>query len=240
MSRDALAAEFRVDPAAALIGIVRDAGRAVRKKDILAMVVAAGVPEATADRAWSRLQPLIKDHPQVTVVRSRLYEWTADPVDPFEALVRLRRERKTRTPQWLVDSLAEVVNVGLRAGDPSARQLPPPDPDAREIAVRAAQERQWRIDVVRAVAEMAMAVEEITYKGADPDGIVERVRNQALARSLDPISAAGEQTTFDPAQHKPLADSPAAGSPVLVVRPGYRWRTDDEDLLIERAVVRTI
>jgi len=68
-----------------------------------------------------------------------------------------------------------------------------------------------------------MAVEEITYKGADADGLLERVRNQATARSLTPIGGSGERS-FDPSLHAPLAGSPGAGSPVVVIRPGIPGR----------------
>ena len=246
MSPKGVAARFRQDPGPALLDLIRDFRKPVGKREIVGTVTAAGIDEQVAENTWRRLLPLLKDHPRIRVVKSRSYEWASDPVGPTEALARMRRVRRTRTPPWLMDALAEVVESGLRAAARGSESgsVPKTKGDAGnhecERAVRAAQERQWRIDVVRAVAEVAMAVEEITYKGADPEGILERVRNRALAHSLAPIGRSGDETKFDPALHAPLVGSPDVGSPVLVVRPGYSWRGEAEDVLIERAVVRTV
>lgn len=241
MSQKAIATQFRQDPGPVLLDVIRGFGKPVGKGDVVSALVATSLAEKTVASAWTRLLPFLKDHPNVRVVRSRSYEWVSEQIGAAEALARMRRVHRLRTPSWLLDALADVVTSGLG----TTTEVPPPttaveDDTLREQAVRAVQERQWKIDVVRAVAELAMAVEEITYKGAEPEGILERVRNHALAHSLMPIGQSGEEAKFDPAVHVPLVGIPEVGSPVVVIRPGYSWHGDVEAVLIERAVVRTV
>ncbi|MGI5243252.1 hypothetical protein [Dactylosporangium sp. CA-139066] len=105
------------------------------------------------------------------------------------------------------------------------------------VGLRAAQERQVRIDVVRAMADLAAEVEELAADHAGSDVLVDRVRAIAAGSGLEPIGVAGADTAFDPAVHKPIAGRPAPGSQVSVIRPGYRWRTADDVVLMSKASV---
>ncbi|MET7419737.1 hypothetical protein [Dactylosporangium sp. NPDC005555] len=105
------------------------------------------------------------------------------------------------------------------------------------VGLRSAQERQIRIDVVRSLAELAAEVEELAADSTGPDVLIDRVRAMVAAHGLEPIGAAGADAAFDPAAHKPIAGRPAPGSQVTVLRPGYRWRTLDDVLVIGKALV---
>jgi hypothetical protein len=109
--------------------------------------------------------------------------------------------------------------------------------DTRSPEVRKAQERQLRIDAIRALAELAMEIEELTANEAEPAVMVEKVRAQATQAGLEPIGRAGEETTFDRSRHKPIGGAVRDGAPVYVVRPGYTWHAPDEDVLIGKAIV---
>lgn len=105
------------------------------------------------------------------------------------------------------------------------------------VQLRSAQDRQIRIDGIRALAELAAEVEELATDRLDGRMLVERVRMLASAHDLEPLGEAGTEAPFDPVIHDPLADSPQAGTTVTVIRPGYRWRPSDEDVLLDRALV---
>jgi hypothetical protein len=109
--------------------------------------------------------------------------------------------------------------------------------DTRSPEVRRAQERQLRIDAVRALAELAMEVEELTANEAEVAVLVAKVRARAHREGLEPIGRAGEETTFDRARHKPIGGGLRDGAAVYVVRPGYTWHAPDEDVLIGKAIV---
>jgi hypothetical protein len=111
------------------------------------------------------------------------------------------------------------------------------DTHHQQVSFRAAQDRQLRIDSIRTLAEMAIEVEELAANGAEPEVIIERVRALAEINELEPIGQVGQTTTYDPAQHRPLAGQPDTGSEVSVVRPGYTWHAEDDDVLLEKAIV---
>jgi hypothetical protein len=85
---------------------------------------------------------------------------------------------------------------------------------------------------------MAIEVEELAAKQASARAIIHRVRNRMKGLRLEPIGRAGEQVSFDRTQHQPIGPDIPDGAPVVVVRPGYVWRTSDKDVLIERPVVQ--
>ncbi|MEV7226953.1 hypothetical protein AB0M79_08005 [Polymorphospora sp. NPDC051019] len=110
----------------------------------------------------------------------------------------------------------------------------------RAVGMRAAQERQIRIDVVRALADLAAEVEEIVAAGGDAQVLVERVRGLAMAQGLEPVGSSGAPAKFDPTLHESVGRQPETGATVAVVRPGYRWRFADEEILLHRSVVSTM
>jgi hypothetical protein len=236
---------FTKDPAPVFLSVIEQSDTPLRAADIKAAVAERGVQPSVVDKKWEQARPLIKIHPRVRADKLR-YGWRSEPVAADEALAALVEKPARPLPQWLRDALGAVITAALESAAVSGGNSTTAEPTAAEPAtagadpaIRAAQERQWRIDVVRAVAELAMEAEEIAFKGADAELILERVQTRAALHSLQPIGQAGAQVAFDPAQHEPLAGDPAVGSAVFVVRPGYTWHARNEDVLIERAVVST-
>ena len=103
--------------------------------------------------------------------------------------------------------------------------------------MRAVQERQVRIDAVRALATVVSEVEELAAAGAGAGVTAERVRALAQAFGLAPIGRAGELTAFEPTWHEPIGARPPDDSEVCVIRPGYSWPTGEEDVLLCKAQV---
>jgi hypothetical protein len=106
----------------------------------------------------------------------------------------------------------------------------------RAVRLRTTRERRLQIEVVRTLADLAAEIEEMVTGGTTQEIIVERVRGLVGGQALHPIGAVGEETGFDPALHEPPADASEPGTPVRVVRPGYRWRTSEE-ILLHKALV---
>lgn len=73
----------------------------------------------------------------------------------------------------------------------------------------------------------------------DPDALRVAIGRAARDADLTPIGQAGGVTRFDRALHKPLGDWPSAGDWVEVVRPGYTYGRDGEDILLSKAVVES-
>ncbi len=107
------------------------------------------------------------------------------------------------------------------------------DLQGTEVTIRTAQERQIKIDVIRALADLAAEVEELTAAKAAPEILVERVRGLAATHSLRPIGNANDDAIFDPELHEPIYGTPEPEVPVLVIRPGYIWN----ELVLQRALV---
>jgi hypothetical protein len=119
---------------------------------------------------------------------------------------------------------------------PPVPQVPPPPPADLEREYQA-RKRQVEIDAVRALAELASEVEERTVNETKPQVLVHEVRAWVRRSGLEPIERAGEEIGFDRKKHKPIGGSIRDGALVVVVRPGYVWKTPTEDVLISKAIV---
>lgn len=107
------------------------------------------------------------------------------------------------------------------------------------IRLRSAQDRQIRIDAIRALATLAAEVEELATENTASATLVQRVRDLAAAAHLEAVGSAGEESAFDPNLHEPIVGSPESGTPITVIRPGYQWRPDGDDILLDKALVTT-
>jgi hypothetical protein len=94
------------------------------------------------------------------------------------------------------------------------------------------------IPLVRAFAALAIEVEELAVNEASARVVLHRVRAHARRLGLEPIGHAGESSTMDRMWHEPVGRPIPDGTPVVVVRPGYRWTSTNGDLLLARAVVQ--
>jgi predicted transcriptional regulator len=205
-----------------VLRILQDAGEPLTAAEVKKALQAEGLPKAEADKAWPTLQKRIKSHEQVVADGAR-YQWAAPPevvVAPAEALERLLNGDINGTEKA---ALAEVVRDALSSQDTS-----------EESAKR---QRQAEIDAVRLLAELASEVEELIVNETEPPVLIRQVRAWVKRSGLDPVGRAGEETKFDRTRHQPIIGRINDGAPVIVVRPGYIWKTRDEDVLLGKAVV---
>jgi hypothetical protein len=225
---------FSKDSVEIFIDILRGADKRITSTKIVGDLVERGLPKALVKKKWEQFRDgPVKYHPHIIHPRgATYYQWSEKPVSPDEALTRLLNllETKSKVKVPLRDELAELVRNGLKAASDIT-------PESDEARFRATQERQSRIDGLRAVADLAGEIEELAYSSGDPEVIVERVQTLVQARSLEQIGRSGEQTTFDSSRHEAIGPWPGADAAVTVARPGYTWRTDKEEVLLQKAQV---
>jgi len=232
-----LAALFARDPYAAVQRIVRDARDFVTAVDIKRALAAAGAP-ALDKQEWDPLQRLLRGdvHVEVEPGRPYRYRWIASPPSPSvaEAVDHLIRAAGNRTKAAYADVVRQALTGSAPTGSPTAGKKDGRK-DSREDAAR---RRQAVLDGVRALAELASEVEELTANEASGRALIHRVRGRVKLSGLEPIERAGETVTFDRRRHESIGPPIADGARVVVVRPGYAWKTADEDVLVARAVVQ--
>lgn len=183
--------------------------------------------------------------------------------DPYAAVVRVLRastagvtaaeiKQKLRSagvpamdrPAWdrLQRQLRADDHVTVEPGFRYRWAAHPEPPDAAGGRAAAeedeARQRQALLDGVRALAELASEVEELTVNQASSRAMVHRVRSRVKLAGLEPIEKAGDSVAFDRRRHQPIGRPIAEGAPVTVVRPGYVWRSPVEEVLVTRAVVQ--
>jgi uncharacterized membrane protein len=195
----------------------------VTAADIKRALCAAGAPDLDKQE-WDPLQRQLRGDINVEVEPGRPYRytWVASPVVPpaVEALDLLVRAAGNRTKTAYVDVVRQALS------EPA---------DGREVAAR---QRQVVLDGIRALAELASEIEELTANEASARALIHRVRGRVRLSGLEPIERAGDTVTFDRRRHEPIGPPIADGARVVVVRPGYAWKTADENVLVARAVVQ--
>jgi hypothetical protein len=234
-----LAALFARDPYAAVQRIVRDARDFVTAVDIKRALAAAGAP-ALDKQEWDPLQRLLRSdvHVEVEPGRPYRYRWIASPPSPSvaEAVDHLIRAAGNRTKAAYADVVRQALTTPSAA--PSTAPRTAGKDGRKESREDAARRRQAVLDGVRALAELASEVEELTANEASGRALIHRVRGRVKLSGLEPIERAGETVTFDRRRHESIGPPIADGARVVVVRPGYAWKTADEDVLVARAVVQ--
>jgi hypothetical protein len=251
---EGIAELFASSADAAVLRVLRDCGKALVKAEILDELATAGVPRPAADDAWGRVQKHLRLDKRVIAERDRQtlrYRWNPTPPpipSPADALRLLVEGRLTRGER---EALADTVRAALEASRPTparpsrptkaqvtapAAPAPLPAPTAETVSLNRL--RQVEMDAARALAELAIEVEEHAAKGASAKAIIHRVRARMKRLRLEPIEQAGTEVAFNRARHQPLRAGIPDGATVLVVRPGYVWRAPGEDLAIERPLVQ--
>jgi hypothetical protein len=233
------ASRLRASPAAVFAELLRETGAPLDARALKRMLLDRGLDRTLVDAAWKRAQPSLRRHRYVRIDPPGRYRWRAGTQEPGpapeQALERLVAERLTATDRA---ELAEPIRAALAERDALEQRARSAYREA--IQLRAANERQVRVDAARALAEVAMEVEELAATGVDARIAVERVRALVAGFGLVPIGRAGETVAFDPARHDPIGAIIPAGSAGLVVRPGYTWRIDDQDVLLARAQIALV
>jgi hypothetical protein len=225
---------FARDPEAAVLEVLRFAGKPLKAGDVKAALVAVGVPKADADKAWPRVQKRIKEHANVAA-EGAAYRWTDEPraaaASELTAEAALDLLLKGRLAAARKTALAAIVRSAVASSGAAAQGTP----GASEA--EALRRRQSEIDAVRQLAELASEVEELIANETEPAVLVRQIRAWVQRSGLDPIGRAGEETRFDRKLHRPVGGAIRDGATVFVVRPGYFWRAAAEDVLIAKAVV---
>jgi hypothetical protein len=72
-----LVIHFRRDPGLVFLETIRAAPTPIRAQDIKRQVIDAGAKKADVDRQWTRVQRVIKLHPQINMANNR-YGWSAE------------------------------------------------------------------------------------------------------------------------------------------------------------------
>ncbi len=227
----------RAGAAAVFVDLLREADAPLDARGLKLRLLSRGVDEHTADAAWRRAQPVVRGHADISYdpARGTYRSGGAGSAVPAltgdEALDRLLPPRLTARRA----ELAGIVRAALKERDDLETRLRSEYSGSR--AMRAVQERQIRIDAVRALATVVSEVEELAAAGAGAGVMAERVRALAQAFGLAPIGRAGELTAFEPAWHAPIGVRPPDDSRVCVIRTGYTWPTGAEDVLLFKAQV---
>jgi len=234
-----IAFRLRAFPAAVFADLLRESGGALDARALKRLLANRGVDRATVDAAWKRAQPSLRRHGYIEVGPPGVYRWRvgipADFLSPDAALEKLATERLSALGRA---ELVEVIRSALVERDALEERARGAYREA--VHLRTAHERQARIDAARALAEVAMEVEELAAAGADARVAVERIRALVAGFGLVPIGRAGQHTRFDSAAHTPIGVGVPVGSDVLIIRPGYTWHAGDQDVLLARAQVAPV
>jgi hypothetical protein len=230
--------EFRRNPYPAFIEILRTADRPLTGAEIMDRVATGyGVPRSEVKTEWDRFRPVAKDHHPAFVKVGGKWAYSADPVAPADALrslLAVSPASQAKIKKWLRDVIVKDLEPRLPATTAGAGTEPVADDEG---LIRASRERQFRIDRLIAIAEIAGEVEEQAAGGADPDMIVEKVQTRVLAADLTQIGHAGRDEPFDPAHHEAVGARPEDGAAVNVIRPGYSWLEDGKVVVLRKALV---
>ena len=212
----------------AVLALLQDSGEGLTKAGILDGLAAGGVDRGVAGAAWDGVQRQLRRHDQVMTEpagRGYRYAWRREapplPRRPLEAFDRLVAGGLRRADR---EGLVGLVRAALASIDDR-----PGSDGGRE---------QAEMDAARALAEMAIEVEELAAKQASSKAMIHKVRARMKRLRLEPIDRAGEQVPFDRRRHQPIGPDIGDGTPVVVVRPGYVWHTPTRDVLVERPVVQ--
>ena len=234
--------EFRLRayPAVVFTSLLREAGEPRTAKALKARLTSDGLDPADVDQAWRRAQPALRRNRHVVFdAAGSTYRWSDAEASPlFSPEGALDRLASGRLPPDLRMELIDVLRTAVKERDALEARVRGSYADTQQA--RAAQDRQIRVEAVRALAEVAMEVEELAAAQAGPAVTVERVRALVAAAGLVPIGRAGERAGFDPTFHLAVGGHLPVGSPVVVIRPGYVWRTGSDDLLIGKAQVAAV
>lgn len=256
------AKKFAADPLAAVLTILREAGadRELRAEEIKAALLARGV---APDRlhVWRRVQARLVAHERVRVGGDRYrrtYRYLPEPPPPSpeQALAmlaghRLPAQRRAELVQIVRAALSTATNAAAAGGDApegaaasvtvageraTGGAATPGEGGLDRLTIARLQQRER--DAVRALAEMAIEVEELAANEASGRAVVHTVRALTKLAELRPIERAGQTTRFDRARHTSVGGRIPDGAPVFVLRPGYIWNSPDGEILIARAVVQ--
>ncbi|MBN6052832.1 hypothetical protein JYK22_12915, partial [Nonomuraea sp. RK-328] len=146
-----------------------------------------------------------------------------------------RARQETGTAMTLKDEAELLVQELTERCNRLERQLQ--ETQAGVLRRRASQDRQLQIDVMRALADLAAEVEELSVRGVSPDTMIARVHGLTATYDLRRIGLVHEKSEFDLKLHKAIAGDPEPGDEVIIRRPGYIWSSSAEEVMLHKALV---
>jgi hypothetical protein len=239
----ALRARFDRDAQGVFVDLIKDGrGKPISTAKIKKTLAVLGLTESKVTTEWKASLAGVKQHEHI-VAKGSNYSWTETPRDPHAEIrkmspsVALDRLTRGRVPTDQKPILIDIIRASLASGKGGGAPGGSRAEAARTAELRAVQDQKVRTEGIRALAELAMEVEELVADGTAADVVIERVRQIAGAQRLTAVGTAGQATSFDRQRHSPIIGSPKDGAKVTVVRPGYSWRPADEDVLVAKAQV---
>lgn len=99
-----------------------------------------------------------------------------------------------------------------------------------------AHDRQVKLDVVTTLANLAISVLQ-SPKARQDVSLVQTLEYLTGREGLAPLESAGQRVAYRPTVHDSLGQSLEPGSPVSVVRPGYTYASEKEEIVLIKAQV---
>lgn len=226
MDGKVLVKDFRNDPGAAFLALIREADGPVRLGDLRQSLAEAGVPVADINQHWKRLRGSIQAHPRISKPDPAHYEWSPIAHPSKDSLQKLLAKVSGRGQAWLtqayadniMDSLAKVETTGSRAQSGWSEQR------EREKATL--------------LAEIVGQAGVLAAEDLSGPAIVAWLRDEAQRRGLTPIGQIGEDEAFDRDQHEPAGNrQPRPGQAVRVLRSGFFWAGGGHPVVVAKALV---
>ncbi|GAA2493880.1 hypothetical protein [Winogradskya humida] len=226
MDGKVLVKNFRNDPGATFVVLIREADQPVSLGDLRQSLAEAGVPVAEVNREWDRLRKSIKDHPHISKPEPARYEWSPAAQPSKESFQKLLAKVNKRGQAWLtqayadnvMDSLAKVETSGSRA--------------------QAGWSEQREREKASLLAEIVAKAEVMGAEGYSGQAIVDWLRDEAQSRHLMSIGRVGEVVKFDRERHEPDAGrQPRADQELRVLRPGFVWVGGGHSVVVAKALV---
>ncbi|WP_344504687.1 hypothetical protein [Dactylosporangium maewongense] len=216
---NSLVKQFGKDQGLVFVEIIRASPKPIRAQEIKQQLIDAGVKKADVDRHWTRVQRVIKLHPQITMVSTR-YEWSTERQPARNSLDVLAGNLLAKLPAWLARALVQNVTDALASAGTA---------DAGWV--------DQEFEKARLVADLAVAVEVLQTRGDTITGVVKLFTEEARRKRLWPLGQPGETVPFDPGSHDAEAQAPEPGTAVRIARSGYVWRGGGEPIVAAKAIV---
>jgi hypothetical protein len=219
MDTKTLVRQFGRDPGLVFLEIIQGSPKPLRAQDIKQQVIDAGARKTDVDRHWTRVQRVIKLHPQINMASNR-YGWSAKERSALSSLDVLAGNLLAKLPAWLAQPLVQNVADALtRAGTTDVGWA------------------DQEFEKARLVADLAVAVEVLQARGDTIAEVIKLFTEETQRKRLWPLGQPGETVPFDPESHEVEAHPPDRGTAVRVVRSGYVWRGGGEPIVAAKAIV---
>lgn len=243
-----------------------DLGRALSQPEIGETVVAPMIKHHL-DSASSRRQlswalecpPVVADHIRPTTLVQALQRCTS--FDPWfaEVINILGQTARIAALESDIECLRTEIQAAREDVDEANRQREDAVTQARREQekaltaqremrtihddheqIRAAEDRQLRIDSMRAVAAIATTV-EAGLGTLSPSQLRMRLHAVMERHDVEPLGQPGDLTSFDPDHHDPAEPLIGRGDPVEIVRVGWLWHVETgQEVVLQRALVARI